>query len=76
MKKFDSLTATVKHGRGYGKVRTVSYITIKLGPVRVAQATLGGKYSPEQAISDFKRLPHRFSKLSGYEAATQLGLVA
>ena len=77
MQQFNTLEATVNHSRGRTKrTPVVSHIKINLGPVSVAQATLGGKFSEQQAINEFKRLPHRFTKLSGFDSVKLLGVVA
>lgn len=53
-------------------------ITIRFGDTVVAAATLGGKYNEAQALGEFKRNPHRFTKHTGwdtYAAARGHGLV-
>lgn len=76
MQKFNTLTASINHSKGRRRNSVVSHITVKLGPVTVAKATLGGKYNEQQAVKEFTRLPHRFTKLAGFASAKQLGLVA
>ena len=52
------LTAVVRYGRGKSiRAKTVTHVTIQAGDVKVAEATLGGKYTPEQALREYRRLP-------------------
>jgi hypothetical protein len=73
----NTLTAVVNYERG--KSRQCPFITkvkIVLGPCLVAEGTLGGKYSQNQAITELKHNPQRFKFGEGYLAARSLGLVA
>lgn len=55
-----------------GKVRFVTEVEISLGPVLIATATLGGRYSQTQALNEFRRNPANFE----VTAPEALGLVA
>lgn len=62
-----------------GKNSKVTDVVIRLPDVNkvVARATLAGKWTAEQAIAEFKRLPARFkTEADGYEVAKALGLAA
>jgi hypothetical protein len=51
---------TVKTAGPNGKVRTTTFVTIKMGDTPYASRTLSGRYSQQDAITEFKRFPTRF----------------
>lgn len=64
------LTAHVNARRTGGKVKVVTDVTIRLdGKAALAFHTLGGKYTAEQALKEFKRDPSRFETQPGFDAA-------
>lgn len=70
------LSAIVVYVRGQGKCRTATRVTIRLGDMPVAVATLGGKATQNDALREFRRYPQRFQKLEGWEMARAFQLVA
>jgi hypothetical protein len=73
-----SASVTVHENVKLARCPAKSNITIRFGDIVVAAATLGGKYSEGQALGEFKRNPHRFTKHAGWEtyaAARGHGLV-
>jgi hypothetical protein len=77
MKKLGNLTltATVSHRKNNGKIRTLTDATIKLdGKLILATRTLGGKYTAEQALSEFRRFPGKFHSADGIDDATIVNL--
>ena len=50
-----TLTATVSVTDAWGRVRKASDVTIRFGDKVVANKKLGGEYTVEQAIREFKR---------------------
>ena len=66
-----TLVAKVHYVRGTGKVATVTGVTIELAPlgIQVATANLGGRYTPEQALAEYRKNPGRFRLLPGAEVA-------
>lgn len=58
------------------KVKAACEIAIFLGPVLVASKIVGGNWTQEQALSEFRRNPHTFNKYTGFESAQALKLVA
>ena len=76
---YKSLSASIIHltsPRKGAKPKVVSSIAIVLGPFTVASAQLGGRYSEDQALNEYRRNPQRFRKGPGYPSAVALGLVA
>ena len=57
------LNAVVFYARGTGKCRWVTRITIRIGDLPVAKATLGGWFTPIQALAEFRKTPERFQRL-------------
>jgi hypothetical protein len=54
--------AVVTHRPGDGaRVRTVTEVRIEAGDQLVATASLGGRFTREQALAEFWRLPGRFT---------------
>lgn len=77
MHEYKTLTATCSVRRGTGKCRFVTWVTIHLGPLTVAEANLGGIWTAAAALAEFRRnLPKRFVQCNGYGAAKALGLAA
>jgi hypothetical protein len=70
------LTAVVSYTRASGKVRTVSTVILKLGPLVVGWGTLGGRWTAEQAVAEFRKQPGRFRLAKGWSAAMLAGLAA
>jgi hypothetical protein len=67
------LSATVTHRKAdKGKVRNVTLVTVRLGETIAAGATLGGHFTVEQALAEFKRNPKRFKAHSAYNSAVLL----
>jgi len=58
------LIATVSHRKGDGKVRNLTDARIYAGRTGrlVATLTLGGSYTAEQAVKEFRRDPKRWQK--------------
>ncbi len=73
MRKLDTTpVATVQYvKKGTGRCPWVTGVTIEVAGVQVATATLGGRYSQEQALAEFRRNRGRFKLLPG---AVLLGL--
>jgi hypothetical protein len=64
-----NLTAHVRTRKGGAKARIVSDVTIRLdGTKAIAFKSLGGNYSPQQAINEFKRFPGKFEPQPGFDA--------
>lgn len=77
MKIDSTLSAVVAYSEGKGRCTTVTTITIMLGSlIPVARKTLGGHYSQEQGMAEFRRNPKSFQRLEGYITAQELRLVA
>lgn len=57
-----------------GKCRVATEITIKLGTLDVAYATLGGRWGQAQALAEFKRNPQNFTAANGILESTKLSL--
>lgn len=70
------LSARTHQIKGKGKCKFATLVTIYLGDLVVARATLGGKASPEDALREFNRFPSRFTKAEGYEMAKACRLCA
>lgn len=71
------LTARIQYEEGASnKVRVVTKVTIYLGKLNVARAVLGGRYSQEQALREYRTNSARFEKFSGHAGVVALGLVA
>ena len=70
------LTVEVKVRKQSGKVRFVTDIRIKLGPLTVAIGTIGGRATAEQALREYRKAPARFLKGPGHSTAAAIGLVA
>lgn len=73
---FNSLTAHIAYEQVSGKAGCVSHVVVKLWPVRVAMADLGGEYSELQALKELRRNAKRFIRFEGWDSARALGLVA
>jgi hypothetical protein len=59
------------------KCRVVTEVTIFVGSIIVATATLGGNWTPPKALAEFKRqLPGRFKPAADYSVAVALGYAA
>src|SRR5262249_25409091 len=69
------LSAVVVYIRGRGKCRVATQVTIRLGDMPVARATLGGPATQADALGDFRRGPQRFQRLEGWEMARAFRLV-
>jgi hypothetical protein len=55
----------------------VTEVTIFVGSIIVATATLGGNWTPPKALAEFKRqLPGRFKPAADYSVAVALGYAA
>ncbi len=77
MKKLNTtLVAVVVFTPAKGKVKCVTHITITMAGIKVATATKGGRYSQDDALTEFRRNPNSFTKLEGWETAKGLKLVA
>jgi len=57
-----SIVVNHRHAKN-GKRIATSYVSIRAGDVVIAQATLGGSWSPEQVMKEYIRLPKRFKQL-------------
>ncbi len=57
------LKAIVNYIPGSAKVRTATEVIILEDTNALATAKLGGKYSQEQAIREFRKFPTRFNKI-------------
>lgn len=68
------LTASVTYRDGkHAHAKVVTLATIRLhDDIVVAWAELGGRFTEAQALTEFKRLPERFKKHSGWEAYSEL----
>ncbi len=75
-----ALTARTFVRRGdTAKVKFVTDTVIRCGDTIIARSHLGGRFSPEQALMEFRRNPGHFQKADAfatYEAANAAGLVA
>lgn len=75
-----SLVATVTHeeanrkGAKLGGVITKATVKLSDGLI-VAGATLGGRYTAEQVLSELRRNPSHFKRHVGYPTAKLAGLV-
>jgi hypothetical protein len=58
-----TLTAVVvyQHGKNH-RCPVVTEVTVRLGGVAVATATLGGRYTQAQALAEYRRNPDRFGR--------------
>jgi hypothetical protein len=64
MPKEQALRAVVSYVPGSSaQVWTASRIVILRGDVGIATAQLGGRYSAEQALAEYRRQPGRFARL-------------
>jgi hypothetical protein len=70
------LSAVVVYVPGFGKCRVATKVTIRLGDMPVAMATLGGRATQADALREFHKAPQRFQKLEGWEMARAFRLVA
>jgi hypothetical protein len=62
--KSSKLRAVVTYRQGdTARARTVTEVRILNGDVGIAAATLGGRYSAEQAVAEYLRTPGRFARL-------------
>jgi len=62
-----SASVTVHESKKSARCPHTSNVTIRFGDIVVAAATLGGRYSEAQALGEFKRNPHRFTKHAGWD---------
>jgi hypothetical protein len=69
------LRAVVVYLPGRGKCRWATRVTIRLGDMPVAEATIGGRATQAQALREFRTAPQRFQKLDGWEMARAFSLV-
>ena len=77
MKCYNVLDCVVRSQPAKGnKMREASEIAIFLGPLLVATKVMGGRYSVQQGLAEFKRNPKSFTAQAGMEAAMGLKLVA
>jgi hypothetical protein len=77
MKCYNKLDCVVREqAPTSNKVKTATEIAIFIGPVLVATKVIGGRYTAEQGLAEFRRNPKTFKQHAGYETATALRLVA
>jgi hypothetical protein len=70
MKKI-TLTAQVRTRKGSGKCAVASEIIIRLdGKTALAFAVLGGNYTPEDALKEFRKRPGAFQPQPGFTQQT------
>ena len=72
-----ALTAVVVYKPGR-KVRVATEITIKAGPLVIATAERGGKWSQADAVKDFvrnHRQPKTYAVTENYQTALALGIL-
>jgi hypothetical protein len=70
-----NLTAVVTYERTEGKLKFITHIAIKVGNLTAATATLGGRYSQNQAVTEFRKNQSRF-KLAPWFTPAYLKLAA
>jgi hypothetical protein len=63
---------TYKPGR---KVKVATFIEIFAGAVRIAHTERGGRWSQEQALTEFSRNGRMFVQTDSYNAAKAIGVV-
>lgn len=56
--------------------KIVSDVEVHWGKLIVARASLGGRYTPEQVLAEFRKAPNRFKRGASYDLAKEAGLVA
>ena len=67
----NTISAVVNFVEGKSaKCRYATEITIKMGGLNIATATLGGRWSQSKACSEFKRNPNVFTPCSGIKPET------
>ena len=76
MEAIKNLSISLSYGRGQGKVKVITIVSIRLGNTLVGSGVLGGKYSEEQVRAELKRCPTRFTQSDGWQTAQAMGLVA
>ena len=62
-------TFTVSNRKGTGTVKVLSDVIVRVDGKLVAFATLGGRYTPADALKEFKRAPSRFKPEGKADAA-------
>lgn len=75
--KSTKLTANVMSKVGSGRAKNVSVVVIKAGTHTVATAQLGGTYTAEQALTEYRRFgdkPGRFTLTPLHTLVKALGL--
>lgn len=72
----NKLDVIVAHGKGKGRIQSITDITIKFNGDVIANKVLGGKYTQEQAMTEFKRNHSKWtiSNQSSYDNAKLLKL--
>jgi hypothetical protein len=77
MKCYNKLDCVVRSQPAKGnRFREATEIAIFIGPLLVATKVMGGRYTQEQGLVEFKHNPKSFTHAAGYEAAKGLRLVA
>lgn len=71
-----ALNAVVVYVPGWGKCRTATKVTIRLGDMPVARATFGGRATVAWALREFRKAPQTFQALEGWDMARAFGHVA
>jgi hypothetical protein len=56
-------------------ITTVTEMTIFAGPLVIAKRKLGGTFTNEDALAEFKRNARMFTPLKDYDTAKALGII-
>lgn len=66
MKKIKLMAVVAVRKGNTAKVPFVTSVTIRDGERAIATATLGGRYTAEQGLKEFKKNPGKFSPFAGW----------